>query len=132
MGKGNFTKEQRANAQAVLDYFIAHPERHDQREWWRFGGLVEPVKEVEKVPENLCKTTMCVAGTVMFQHYGPFGLGLFSDAEDAAVKEAGRLLGLDYDSAYALFYNTNNSEAVGILHRIVANKKNIFKGFEVY
>lgn len=134
MAKSKFNKEHRENAAKVLAYLSAYPDRHNQSSWFEVdvpSAYNAPLKETAfMVEDNLCKTNMCVAGTVMWQNYGAFGLSLFVDGEheDLATNEAARLLGLEEDEAHTVFFSLSNEDALTVIERIAAGKKNIWKG----
>lgn len=133
MSKSTF--ETRMNALRVLDYFREHPERHSQGSWFNvnIGEGWNYNRNVEKVEKNLCSTTMCVAGTVVWQQEGVEGLSMFStghpnENRNKAERRAAKYLGIDKSAAYVLFIETDDDEAVEVLRRIADGKKNIFKG----
>jgi hypothetical protein len=71
---------------------------------------------------------MCAAGTVIWQEEGPEGLSKFDEGPHVGWQHAADLLGITYADADQLFYNTNNEQALYVLRRIAAGKKDIFKG----
>lgn len=92
--------------QETLDYIAAHPEEHDQGDWAQRTG---------------CKTTRCMAGTVV--HLAPGYKLLWHREQDGkydytstAVDNSGRthsvpdlaeeLLGVNHQQANDLFYNS--------------------------
>lgn len=104
------TEETRARAQAVLDYIHDNPERHEQGDWC----------STKDSPDNMCGTTMCIAGTALFLHHGSLqwyfdGMGNFSE-------RAGELLGLDWIERDVLFYQMNNEKAVQLLKKVVVGE----------
>lgn len=121
-------------AQRVHDYFVKFPEKHDQETWFMVvdGENFEedPDLAVVDVENNVCNTSMCVAGTVMWNEYGRHGLRQFvsgSDNERMATRHAGDLLGLNAHQAHWLFYYSENDEAKRVVKRIAKGKKNPFK-----
>ncbi len=123
-------KRNKKMAKTVLNHIKAFPEYHDQGEWFRLDNGLGPstAENVDKVvvDDNVCNTSMCVAGTVMYYNYGPFGLSLFDKAEEVAAEEAARLLGIDDAEAQYLFYEVDNDDAVTVLKNIARKEKNIF------
>lgn len=105
----NSTFETRAHAQAVLDYIEEHPEKHDQSNW---------VMNYESgLSENMCGTTMCVAGTSVYLTDGFDGLvhhHIYGGWSDAAAKN----LGLSIDESLALFFMMDNQNAVEMLRAV--------------
>lgn len=114
------TTEQAQTARAALTYLREHPEKHDQATWVDAPGSDGP--EVFMTEDgyasghtaediNLCDTTMCVAGTVQFQHYGYV-------APATAAHDAAHFLGLDDEQARFLFYDATNEGALVALEHI--------------
>lgn len=118
-----------ALGRAVLDYVTAHPEEHDQRYFvgsrTRFGDVVGSVPH-----RNLCGTTACVAGHAMLRsgytlRVGPRPFYDYSfvrpDGTTVEVPEidGAELLGLDPDTAGALFYTMDNDMALEFLAELV-------------
>ena len=134
MTEYNFNELHRAAAQDVLDYFKKYPERHDQGAWYDIdeealpNNWDEEESLAEYVPQNICKTTMCAAGTVMWQRHGVVGLKMFDVDNRFAQREAARLLGLEWNDANQLFHTMNEETVKKVLKRIAKGKKNIWKG----
>jgi hypothetical protein len=116
------TEETKRVAQEAYDYIITHPEQHNQRNWLNPNGQVNPqgasytslsaLMGVPLTEENLCDTTMCVAGTVDYLNSGMVNWGCANRAAD--------LLGLEvvdgsFDEIDALFYNMDNETALNML-----------------
>lgn len=124
-------KRNKEQAQAVLDYFEKFPQYHDQGAWFSVDGIGEDYEEVKVKPEkNVCNTTMCVAGNVIFNNYGPFGLHMFEVDEVTASNEAAGLLGISEDEADVLFTEVSDEDALRVVKNISKGEKNIFKGTE--
>ena len=121
-------RRNKEQAQGVLDYLRRFPQKHDQSNWFHVDGGKDVEKAKVDFEKNYCNTSMCVAGTVVFNNYGTFGLGVFEQDEEYAVREATRLLGITEDEAQTLFYDVDDTEAVIAVERIAQGKKNIFKG----
>lgn len=126
------TDETKANAQAVLDYILAHPEKHSQRHVvglmdssWNFFLLPssgESVEDIVLTEENFCGTTMCIAGTVIFLNQGidalnRLGKPVIIDDESHTDWEivGAEYLGLDLDEADSIFFEMSNSRAIDLL-----------------
>lgn len=111
------TPEVQARAQAAIDYFTAHPDKHDQRSWIDGPDAFVDSHDDEGTgvhsPEivNLCDTTMCVAGLVQFQDQGFVRVG-------TAAFEGADLLGLAPDEARFLFYDSTDEAALAGLAAI--------------
>lgn len=80
--------ETKANAQATLDYILMNPENHDQSTW---VGQTENFNwdEYESqngyTESNMCGTTMCAAGTILYLKMGMDGLNLGSSFSSHAA-----------------------------------------------
>lgn len=104
------TFETRAHAQAVLDYIEEHPEKHSQSDW-----VIHD--DDSGLSENMCGTTMCVAGTSVYLADGFDGLVhhyRYGGWSDAAAKN----LGLSIDESSALFFMMDNRNAVEMLRAV--------------
>lgn len=102
------TLETRETAQKVLDYIAEHPEEHSQAYFCH--------------TDDICGTTMCIAGTAA---YVTGGNDLITQIRFAPVErnweqEAGPLLGLDLAEAFALFYCMDDAAAIDAT-RAIAN-----------
>lgn len=91
------TPENRVHAQAVLDYIAAHPEKHDQGNWFHGEG---------------CGTTMCIGGTATWLEYGKKSLDM--NTEYAAA----HLLGLSISEREVLFYEMDRERALAKLEKV--------------
>lgn len=121
--------------QEVLDYLLAHPEKHCQRylarAWDKLkaylgsGALDAELRVVEKAyPQaNVCGTTMCIAGTAMFLQ-GRLELsnegyeridGVQLSGRERWIAEGAKALGLTYDQARSLFMEMDNDKALHML-----------------
>lgn len=96
----NITQETKAHAQAIVDLHVANPGHHDQS--FYIGGVNG--RHNAEVPENLCGTTLCIAGTSDLLDQGYVSHYSFSDAS--------LRLGLGEWEAVALFYCENESDAL--------------------
>jgi len=119
----NVTPNTKALAQGILDYIETYPERHDQQFWFLDKSKASPRTLSNVVNDgdefNICKTTMCIAGTAVFLSRPTDEFKRFGDKSYNWVSAGGELLGLDDDEAYWLFYG-NNQTAKKML-RAVAN-----------
>lgn len=123
------TEETKATAQAVLDYLIMNPEKHDQTAW---AGITHDTEDFptyfwsthnEATEENLCGTTMCVAGTAVYLSDGIEGLnacgqgaiGGTNATQETWVRRGAELLGLDMVEANVLFFTLDNDKAIDML-----------------
>lgn len=109
----NNTARNRRRASQILSYLTAHPERHEQKNWFTYeGDTVHSYDQIEDFagddsPEDgdLCNTTMCVAGTAVFLDKT---LDEFKDFAGNAsyhdwFEEGSNVLGLDKEEAEYLF-----------------------------
>ena len=126
------TPETRAMAREIADFIKSHPERHDQSSWVYVldaneGAPGAEYAEALKQPD-LCNSTMCVAGTALFLEHGTevfkkeWQMG--HDFED----EGASLLGLTYEEANYLFYDTNNEEALDMVEGLAVGE---WRGIDV-
>lgn len=103
------TEQTKALAQEILDYWVAYPERHDQKHWVNVDGDESSGARVTE--KTLCRTTMCVAGTAALLGLGVKDFASFR-ASGRKYSEMGReLLGLTRDEADTLFYCMDNEAA---------------------
>jgi len=116
------TPETRKMAQDVLDFVTFNPHAHDQKTWFDYDGGTPVISE----DENICNTTMCIAGTTKFLAEGIEGLKSFENNEWASVNEAGSLLGLDFDEYDALFYTMDQDTAVEMLRAVTNDDEDKF------
>lgn len=105
-------EQTQARAQAAFDFLSQNPKNHNQQ-WYISGATDVPLTE-----ENLCGTTMCVAGTVEWQAHGY--------VTDFAFSAGAMLLGLKYNEAENLFYASNNDEALDMLSAIANGDESKF------
>lgn len=120
------TPETMAMANKVLDYIKDHPERHDQFSWVSVEGL-EQASQLRE--DNLCQTTMCVAGTAVFLSRPLDEFVKFDTVGTGAAvweTEGARLLGLDEDESEWLFYDASNEEALEALAAAAAGNQQEF------
>ena len=105
------TPETQAHAQEILDYHMIHPGLHDQDSWFQTPDDKSMVTE-----DNVCGTTMCIAGTSVFLKEGINGLN-----SRGGYLERGRVnLGLTYEEADDLFYETTNEQSMDAVRAIAA------------
>lgn len=111
------TFETRKTAQDIVDYIEAHPDQHEQTTFWSAQG-VRP----EGASDNICDTTMCIAGTAVLLTEGLGTMIELRDGGSADEWEAkgAHALGLDEHEALRLFYTMDNDAAVEAV-RAVAN-----------
>jgi len=97
------TDETKRFARKTLKWLRNHPENHDQGNFIS-GRLDEP---------NLCGTTMCVAGTVVYLKYG-----LDAKKIRRYVNEGRAALGLSLGEAEVLFYEMDEGRALAKLEKV--------------
>lgn len=117
------TEETKANAQAVYDYIIVNPERHRQQDWIKMPDLTayESIRMANKglSEENICGTTMCVAGTNDFLKRGYVSWGV---SARAAVD-----FGLEDGEAEDLFYCMDKDLALDMVLAIAQGDADKFE-----
>lgn len=117
------TEETKALAQKIQDYFILYPERHRQDEW----VAVEGATSCLVTDENICNTTMCVAGTAVFLNGGMQAMNDCQAFYGSSFSEtAQELLGLTYEEADRLFYCMDNQAAKDAVAAIAAGDEKKF------
>lgn len=106
------TKETKAVAAGVVNYLEKYPERHNQTTWFRAGDRAVSYGVTD---ENICGTTMCIAGATMFLTEGMERftdyISIGNDARDWE-RDAGKRLGLHADEAHWLFHTVDNDVAL--------------------
>lgn len=107
----NVTPETQAHAQAILDYHLMNPGLHDQTTWFE-----TPDNKAIITEENVCGTTMCIAGTSILLKEGMRGL----NAQGRYLQRGQYNLGLTYEEADNLFYTTTNEQAMDAVRAIAA------------
>lgn len=115
----------KAIAQKVDDYFLVHPERHDQNNWAALED--DEYRAVEIDDENVCNTTMCVAGSAVFVSRPIHEFRAFAGGSNSWEDEGAVLLGLDGDEAEWLFYDTSNEIAIDAVRAIANGDEDKFK-----
>ena len=108
-----------ANAQVLVDYFEAHPERHRQIKWVAQNG--DDVMRVDDVEKNFCGTTMCIAGAAAYFMSDTATFKELVEGDESWARVGGRILGLDEDEAEKLFYNLDNASALDMLRAVAAD-----------
>jgi len=98
------TNHTKAVAQSILRYIEMYPERHDQRAWVSNPDGTDNHEKFDS--DNVCNTTMCIAGTAVFLTRPVDEFKRF-DGDWESV--GGGLLGLTYDEAEQLFYADNET-----------------------
>lgn len=119
------TARTRRVAQSVLDYIEAHPDLHRQDSWYR---LKDGRYNEQPTEENICNTTMCVAGTAIYLQHGIKELidptltpgGTWED-------EGARLLGLNHLEEAALFLDSTDRQAVDLLEAVIRGDSALFE-----
>ena len=106
------TPETQAHAQEILDYHMMNPGLHDQDSWFE-----TPDNKGRVTEENVCGTTMCIAGTSVFLKEGIEGL---NNAHGRYVEKGQSNLGLAYEEANDLFYDTTNEQSMDAVRAIAA------------
>lgn len=101
--------------QEVLDYLLAHPQYHNQS--YVISQVEDNIDE-----ENICGTTMCIAGCAMFLDNPKEFMQVFSDPDIGEGLEphdwetrAAKILGLTGFEAADLFWVMNNDQALHAL-----------------
>lgn len=122
------TKETMAVAAGVVNYIETYPERHSQSSWFRLAlGGSNTEKTTLVTEDNLCDTTMCIAGTAVFL---TFTIEEFKewdkDLEAHWEARGGELLGLDSSEASWLFYDCTNEEALKAVKAIAEGSQEKF------
>ncbi len=107
------TEATKAHAQAIVDYIIENPEKHDQRLWW-MDNEKSPINGSDF---NFCDTTMCIAGTSVFIEGGVEALIEQSQIGDWEIAAAPNLGLTDREASY-LFYCMDNDLAVDAVNAI--------------
>lgn len=96
-------------AQEILDWTIANPKRFDMGVWVGVGGV--PARP----DDELCDTTLCLAGTAVFLRLGEEGL---RDCLNRSLPffddMAGQWLGLNDEEVNILFYTDEDVALQGI------------------
>lgn len=109
-------EQTRANAQAVYDYIIMNPEKHNQAHWAESdSNLFVSYEEV-----NMCGTTMCVAGTAAYLHTNEETFNsLVRGKAGYHWEDAGQeILGLSDSQAFQLFYTMDNEIALDMINAV--------------
>lgn len=121
------TKETKAVAQGVLNYFEKHPERHDQNSWFTIAVGDRRREDTNLLSEdNLCNTTMCIAGTAVFLTSGIEEFRTFQDDDNEWFDAGSTLLGLSYDEADWLFYSASDETAKQAVEAIAGGSQEEF------
>lgn len=118
-------EETKANAQAVLDYIHAHPEKHSQSNWVgnkQGGGYFWRYFDSEITETNVvCGTTMCAAGTAIYLFEGVAGLNAVGNPPVGALykswsQAAGHYFGFENsEESDKLFFRMNEEQVVDML-----------------
>lgn len=114
-----------ANAQVLVDYFEAHPERHRQTKWVAQNG--DDVFHAADVEKNFCGTTMCIAGAAAYFMSDTETFKELVEGDESWTRIGGRILGLDSDESEKLFYNLDNASALDMLRAVAADDMNKFE-----
>lgn len=105
------TEETKAAAQAVVDYLTVYPERHEQSTvWGDEDGNEITSKADEQCPDDICGTTLCIAGTTLFLDGGIEAVKE-TVRKNTWITDAGAKLGLDWGEAYELFHTWDEQKA---------------------
>lgn len=111
------TPETRAEAQRVLDFIMENPEQHDQTAWW--SALSRGSRRVADARDNICDTTLCIAGTAVYLQEGVEGLreryDAFFRSGPTLPERAADILGLSLDERNNLFLCMDNELARDML-----------------
>lgn len=118
----NITEDTKANAQAVYDFIIMNPDKHDQNSWIHvedenFDG------PYDEDAVNVCGTTMCIAGTAAFLAKGEINVGTVTD-------DAEGFLGLTADEGALMFYTYNNEQALDMLNAVAQGDPDKFRAIK--
>jgi hypothetical protein len=112
----------------ILDFIDNSPIEHEQSSWFwnRDTGSDDP--DVLK-QQNVCGTTMCIAGTQRWLEAGVDGLLELtkSPGQEEARQKAGTALGLDIDEYKWLFLSAATSTARKALEAIAEGDSKQFK-----
>ena len=121
--------ETQATAQAVLDYILMNPEKHDQSLWVKDANGWAPTPE----QFDSCGTTMCVAGTAAWltrseEDFKELVRNGYIERESTGWERAGaEALGLDYMQAAQLFFTMDNEVALDMLRAVACGDPDKFE-----
>jgi hypothetical protein len=121
------TVKTREVAQKVVDYIAEHPQEHSQSLFWA------PATDADTALidiNNICDTTMCVAGTAVYITDGIEGMiASLYNGRHPTLSFAGRgasLLGLNKVEADALFYCMDDAAAVDAVRALAQGDQEKF------
>lgn len=119
----NVTEQTKSLAQKIYDYFLEHPERHNQN----FFVATDESGNDNLTEENLCNSTMCIAGSAVFLTEGFEGIEECRRIGGTNFEDRGaELLGLDFSEAMNLFYCMDNDAARDAVMAIAAGDEEKF------
>lgn len=120
------TVKTREVAQKVVDYIAEHPQEHSQSLFWAPANEYTEITQVE----NICDTTMCVAGTAVYITDGLEGMfASLYNRRHPTLSFAGRgasLLGLNKVEADSLFYCMDDAAAVDAVRALAQGDQEKF------
>lgn len=97
-------------AQDIIDFFIENPEKHAQSSVC--GDGLTQLEKMDNIPDDLCGTTLCIAGSAVYLNEGLEGLKKLVRAEYTGWDtKAAELLGLNPYESHLLFYTMDNQRA---------------------
>lgn len=119
------TDESKALAQGILDYIISHPSRHNQADFIDMPGKYSELLQTGITEENICDTTMCIAGTAVYLTEGVEGVNRCK-TDNSWESTAAPLLGLSWEEGQHLFFTMDNSIAVDMVVAIASGDEEKF------
>ena len=121
-----FTQEHADHANDILNFLKSERVIHNQYSWVGVERL-RIGRDNHVTEDNLCNTTMCVAGASVFLKEGLEGINkaLYSVTDDIFTFEnkGTQNLGLTESQALVLFYETTEEEALAALEAISMRDK---------
>lgn len=130
------TARNRRKAGEILDFLVSNPERHNQAEFfvlkerpagWYDGYPTNTTAVKNLTEENLCKTTMCIAGSAVYLGHTAAEIKSVLDKGYSIdwVTEGAKVLGLDRNEAKTLFY-ADNENALALLEAVAEGDEETF------
>jgi hypothetical protein len=125
----NSTLDTRAVAQRALDYIAEHPKQHRQANWVGVDGVYAGWSGIGDF--NMCDTTMCIAGTVVYNEEGFDGIKrmLRRDIHSDWIGVGAAYLGLDRGEAEAIFIYQDEEKVINQLRAIAEGDETKFWEF---
>ena len=127
-----FTQEQKNHAKDILNLLQSGRVTHDQESWVAHSLDGVSLGTLPITEENLCETTLCIAGASVFLNEGIAGLSesrrVLFEEDSTIFEEKGREnLGLTRSQADVLFYHANEAEALSAMLAISEGDENALK-----